>query len=134
MGRIRTGDVRKAADTVAGVAAVVRNHVPSEVGGIAAALTGSASGTAGTTLAGAWAESYAAWATQAEQHAQSMREAAAAWDAVDTHAAGTYNQFPMTPMAPPAVWPGPPFAMPPAAPTPGPTNMHRFVAGGTEAV
>lgn len=40
MGRIRTGDVRAAAVTVAGVAAVVRNRVPTRVGVVATLALG----------------------------------------------------------------------------------------------
>jgi hypothetical protein len=134
VGHIRTDEIRRAATIVAGVGQTVRGHVPHEIGGVASALGGGTSGGAGTALAAAWAESYAAWATQAEGHAQSMRDAADAWDAADAHAAGTYDQFPMTPSGP-AAWPGVPYASPSASgPTSGSPKLGRFVAGGMEAV
>lgn len=133
MGHIRTDEVRRAAGLVAGVAQTVRSHVPDEIGGIGSALSGSASAGAGTSLAAAWAQSYAAWAAQAEAHAQSMRDAADAFDAADAHAAGTYDRFPLTPTGPDA-WPGVPYASPTSGPPSTPARLGRFVAGGTEAV
>lgn len=114
MGRVRTDEIRRAATIVAGVGQTVRGNVPEEVGGIGAALSGSASGGAGTSLASAWARSYAALATQVEEHAQSMRDAADAWDEVDAHAGDTYRQFLQRPA--------------------GPVRLDRFTAGGMQAV
>lgn len=127
MGNIRTAEVRSAAEVVAGVARTVRAHVPQEVADIASAVPGGTSGAAGSALATAWSQSYAAWAAQAEAHAQSMRDAADSWDGVDEHAAAAFGQFPMTPTGP-AAWPGA------VGPTPSPARLERFVAGGMEAV
>lgn len=113
MGQIVTSAVRHAADIVEGVARTVRREIPDEVGGIAAALSGSASGTAGGTLSQTWTTSYADWATSAEQHAQSMRDAANGWDTTDANVAASYGQSPsMT----------------------GPTGAMRYVNGGMEPV
>ena len=90
MARIQTGEVRAAAASVEQVARAVRNQVPDEVGGIAAAMEESASGAAGTALATAWADAYAGWVTQAEEHALALRSAAAAWEAVDADAASGF--------------------------------------------
>lgn len=96
MGEIQPGAVRIAAGNVEQVAQTVRNHVPDEVGGIGDALTGSASGTAGTALAATWASAYTAWATSAETHAQSMRDAAAAWERTNQDAATRFTPYGMT--------------------------------------
>lgn len=80
MGEIVTGDVRSAASYIELVASTVRSHVPSEVGGVAAALSGSASGGAGSALATAWGEAYEAWATRAEEQGTRMRDAASDWE------------------------------------------------------
>lgn len=96
MGEIKPGEVRTAATTVEGVASSVRNHVPDEVGQIATALPGSSSGAAGSTLATTWTDAYAAWATSAETHAQSMRDAADAWTAANTTTADRFNRYGQT--------------------------------------
>lgn len=93
MGEIRTEEVRAAADVVSEVARTVRCHVPDEVGGIASALSGGAAGGAGTSLATAWTDAYTGWATRTEAHAQSLRDTAETWEAVDSHTAAGFRQF-----------------------------------------
>lgn len=87
MGEIKPTEVRTAAAAIEQVAASVRNHVPDEVNQISTALPGSSSGAAGSTLATTWADAYASWATSAETHAQSMRDAADAWTQTNVDAA-----------------------------------------------
>jgi hypothetical protein len=96
VGEIQPGAVRAAAGAIEEVARAVRNHVPDEVGGIAAALTGSAAGAAGTTLATTWTDAYRVWATSAETHAQSMRDAAATWERTNDDAAFRFTRNGMT--------------------------------------
>lgn len=135
MGQIRTSDVRRAAAIVEGVARVVRQEVPVEVGGIASAMSGTRSAEAGSRLVNAWTESYQQLATKCDEHAVGMRRAADDFDAADADAAGTYNRFPGFGTTP---WFGPnhgastrPSSTPPVG---SPIRAERFVAGGTEPV
>jgi hypothetical protein len=93
VGEIQPGAVRAAAGAIEQVAQAVRSNVPDEVGGVAGALTGSASGAAGTTLATTWTDAYRAWATSAEAHAQSMRDAAAAWERTNQDVATSFDRI-----------------------------------------
>lgn len=79
MGEIDAGTVRAAATRIEQVASTVRAHVPDEVGDVASVLPGSASSSAGAALAVAWGEALGAWAARADTHAQSLRDAAGAW-------------------------------------------------------
>ena len=92
MGEIQPAAVRTAAGAIEQIAQAVRSHVPDEVGGVAGALTNSASGVAGTALATAWTDAYLAWATSAEAHAQAMRDAATTWEQADQGAATHINR------------------------------------------
>lgn len=83
MGEIDAGTVRAAATRIEQVASTVRAHVPAEVGDVASALPGSASAGAGAALAAAWSEALGAWAARADTQAQSLRDAAQAWDATN---------------------------------------------------
>lgn len=86
-------EVYTAASTIEEVAASVRNHVPDEVGQISTALAGSTSATAGATLATTWTDAYAAWATSAETHAQSMRGAADSWTETNSGVAARISGY-----------------------------------------
>lgn len=93
MGEIDPGAVRTAASHTEYAAAIVRQHVPVEVGDIAAALSGSASGGAGSALATAWSTAFGDWATSAETHAQGMRDAADAWESTNEGVATRFDHF-----------------------------------------
>ena len=96
MGEIKPGEVRTAASTIEQVAARVRRHVPDEVGQISAALVGSASAPAASALAATWTDSYTAWSTGAETHAQSMRDAADLWTDANAGTAERFNRYGQT--------------------------------------
>lgn len=136
MGHVNTADLRKAANTVAGVAGVVRQNIPTEVGQVAGALPGSTSGPAATTLATTWTNSYNAWASSTEQHAQSMRDAADGWDKVDGETAtGFTGTSSTTTPSNISFSTGMPYGVPFGSQTQGgPTGGMRFVNGGMEAV
>lgn len=91
MAHVSTGVLRNAANNVAGVASVVRTHIPLEVGEVAAALPGSRSVPAASSLATAWTNSYSAWATSADDHAQALRDTADAWDGTDADVAAGFG-------------------------------------------
>lgn len=93
MGEIQPGAVRTAAGAIEDVAGAVRFNVPDKVGEVAGALTDSASGAAGTALATAWTDAFRGWATSAEAHAQSMRDAATTWERTNDGAANRFHRL-----------------------------------------
>jgi hypothetical protein len=92
VGEIDPGAVRTAASYVEYAAAIARKNVPDEVGDVATALSGSASGAAATSLATAWSTALGDWATSAETHAQGMRDAAAAWETTNQGVASRFDR------------------------------------------
>jgi len=76
-------EIRAAANKLETAAETVREHIPSDVSGVAAALPGSLSGPKATALATTWRKRFGGWARRADKTVESLRASADTWAETD---------------------------------------------------
>jgi len=95
MGQVIPSDMTTAASNADDAARTVRNHIPDEVAGVAAAMEGGTAGAAGTAVGDAWTTAYTSWATDIEAYADTLRSIALAWQDTDDASGQSFRNIPV---------------------------------------